>query len=161
MSKKESGGEGGVPAAPGVWQTFFDTFGRPYYFNAATNTTSWVAPAGAEKLGAPQPSRARCVPPGRSVRSVCLTASVRVRSAGVAPAVPPPMPPPGAPAAGGSAVPGPTPPAVAPPAGDDAAPAAEDAAAEEEAKKEEEPAADAAPAEALAAADVEADAAAS
>ena len=30
-----------------AWQTFFDAYGRPYFFNASTATTQWEPPAGA------------------------------------------------------------------------------------------------------------------
>lgn len=43
-------------AAANTWQTYFDTLGRPYYFQAATNTTVWSLPPGAVALpGVPPP----------------------------------------------------------------------------------------------------------
>lgn len=125
--KKEEGGDTPAPA-PGAWQTFFDQFGRPYYYNAATNTTQWTAPPGASR-----DSRRRRVHLRRPSCSAWFAHKPRgfLARAGVLPpgAVPPPMPPPGgpsAPAAGGAA-PGPVPPASAPGEGaPDGGPAAAD-----------------------------------
>ena len=44
--------DGGADKSGG-WQTFLDAYGRPYYFQASTNTTSWELPAGHTPLPAP------------------------------------------------------------------------------------------------------------
>ena len=41
---------GAPPPSGGVWQTYYDALGRPYYFQAATNTTVWALPPGAVAL---------------------------------------------------------------------------------------------------------------
>jgi hypothetical protein len=40
------GGAAGSADKTGGWQTFMDAYGRPYYYQASTNTTSWELPAG-------------------------------------------------------------------------------------------------------------------
>ena len=46
------GAAAGVTPPPpgGVWQTYYDALGRPYFFQAATNTTVWALPPGAVAL---------------------------------------------------------------------------------------------------------------
>ena len=51
-----AGGTSGADKGGGSgWQTFHDAYGRPYYFNASTNTTTWELPAG---HAAPAPAAA-------------------------------------------------------------------------------------------------------
>jgi hypothetical protein len=47
-----AGAAAGVAPPPpgGVWQTYYDALGRPYFFQAQTNTTVWALPPGAVAL---------------------------------------------------------------------------------------------------------------
>lgn len=49
----EGGAAGGAADKTGGWQTFHDAYGRPYYYQASTATTSWELPAGSTPAPAP------------------------------------------------------------------------------------------------------------
>lgn len=56
----ESLAEGALPAG---WKTLYTEDGKPYYFNEATNTTTWDKPAASPPVPAPAPAPAPPPPP--------------------------------------------------------------------------------------------------